>query len=591
METHHIITGKVVSSPTDSSWAQAYSAGKLYVVLSLEGTSEQSLAALGKDTIEKLQREFFALDEKSLASIKKSVETVHQSLPSEITTSLVLVTVVDDAVYILIGNAGQVVLKRGGATSVIAIGQPPEISVFSGKFEPQDEFLLATSGFSKAVSMEQLEAAMKEKTPHEAIESLAPVIHENSKGSEAGLLMKLGEHAVTPVEAVPTEEELEENNDHLELGDSDNPSEKRKAFALPYIGNITRFIPRKLSRKQLIAGAVVVLLLILGGGILFENNKRQQEVHNAAVENVLSINEPKYEEAMAVIGLNKSLATEELQEIKTEIEKEIKNIPEGSAARNRLKEFLAKVINALGGQGSTDSPISIFLDQTKESDIKPVLYVTNKGGTLSAAGGTKAGIISENGTIEETFETANAKGIASNEDSIYVLSTKGVQKIDKESGDTEDIFDANGISIDTFGENVYVLEGKTINKYAPSSYAKGVYLTGNAKLTNPSSIAIDSSIYVVDDSKIKKFTRGAEDSFDYNGPTLSNKSLAYTDEDYANLYVVDPVSQMAYVIDKSGNKISEFSLKGMKTITGVSADEAASKMYVTGDGNIYVINI
>lgn len=591
METHHIITGKVVSSPTDVSWAQAYSAGKLYVVMSLEGSSEQSLAALGKDTIEKLQREFFALDEKSLASIKRSVETVYESLPPEITTSLVLVTVVDDAIYIVIGNAGQVVLKRGSDTSVIALGQTSEISVFSGKFEPQDEFLLATSGFSKTVSMEQLESAMKEKTPHEATESLAPVIHGDSKGNEAGLIMKLGGNAAIPAEAIPTEKELEENNDHLGLDDENSVQEKHKPFALPHIGSITRLIPKRLSRKQLIAGAVIILLLVLGGGILFENNKRQQETHNAAAKEVLARNEPKYEEAMAVIGLNKSLATEELQEIKTEVEKEIENIPEGTAARLRLDEFLTKIVSALGGQGSANSPISIFLDKTKETDIKPVLYVTHKGGVLSAAGGTNAGTISENGTVEKAFKTANAKGISANDDSIYVLSTKGVQKIDKESGDAEDIFDANGISLDTFGENVYVLEGKTINKYAPSAYTKVAYLTGDATLTNPSSIAIDSSIYVIDDSKIRKFTRGAEESFAYNGPALSSKAIAYTDEDFKNIYVADPGSQMAYVIDKSGNKVSEFSLKGMKTITGISADESSSKMYIAGDGNVYVISM
>lgn len=593
METHHINTGKIVSSPTDTTWAQAYSAGKLYTVLSLEGSVESGLAALGKETIEKLQREFFALDNKSLTAIKKSVETVIADIPKDISYSFVLATVVDSVVYLVLAGLGHVVLKRGDKTSNIAAGEDGQVTTFSGKFEPQDIFLLETDSFLKTISMDKIKTGLEEKTPHEISENLALVMHEKSTGLEAGLVIHLGGHHTKALEEVADSHEatdsLPENNDHLELDDS--PKEKKK-HALPVFNmpNISHLMPRKFSKKQLIAVMIVALLLILGSGIFIENNKRQETKYNAEVTSLLAQHNGRYEEAVAVMGLNKSLAVEELMTIKTALVTEQKNYPQGSAARLKLDDFLAKVNDALGGNvPNSNSPISVFFEP--QEDLKIVAFLTNKGGTLTSAGGTTAGSISNNGAIDKTYETNNAKGISASEDNIFIMTSNSVQKISKDTGKADDIFDVSGaISMDTFGDNVYVLEEKTINKYRPNAYTKEAYFTGEETLSDPSSIAIDSSIYVVDDSKIRKFTRGKEDSFSYSGPTLSNKSLAYTDEDYANLYVVDPTSKMAYVIDKSGNKVSEISLKGMRTITGIAANEKDKKIFIASDNKIYSIN-
>ncbi len=593
METHHITTGKIVSSPTDTTWAQAYSAGKLYTVLSLKGTSDTTLAALGKDINEKLQREFFALDDKSLATIKKAVETSVSDVPSETTYSLVLTTVVNDALYIVIANSGYIVLKRGDNASVIAAGENNSIATFSGKYETHDIFILTTGSFLKTIPLEEVTKTLEDANPHEIAESLALLIHEKSTGLEAGLIIKMGGHqspiATPRDETVSTQEqELEEKNDHLELGEEMPQGSK---FALPVLGltGLRNLIPKRFSRKQLIAGAIIVLVIVLGGGILLENSKRQDAQLNTQAQALVDSQKERFDEAVAVIGLNKSLAIEQLSGIKTNLEPELNKFPEGSESRKTIDDFLKQIEEALGGNTSSgSSPISVFLEP--KDDIKTIAFVTNKGGTLTISGGTTASTISSTGGVEKTFESENAKGISASETNIFILTSKGVQKIEKSSGDADEIFEAAGKSIDTFGDNIYVLEGKTINKYRPNTYAKEAYLTGDITLTDPSSIAIDSSIYVVDEGKIKKFTRGAEDSFSYNGPSLSNKSLAYTDEEYTNLYVADPASKMAYVIGKSGNKVSEVSLKGMRTITGISASETEKRIYIAGDNKIYSIN-
>lgn len=598
MDTAHITVAKIVATPLDTSWAQAYSAGKLYIALSLQGDGV-TLAALGKDTIEKLQREFFALDEKSLTAVKKAVETVTSAAPSETAMSLVLCTIVESVLYIIIVNSGSVLIKRAGKLSVIAMGEKDAISSFSGRCEPDDIFILTTDGFLKTVSMKDIESATHSSTSNEIAENLAPFIHENATGTEASLIIKIGTGAKPEIMALPEKEEetAGEPNDHMGLEEA--PTHK-SALSMPHLPTVSfqlkKYIPRKLTKMHLIIGGVIILVLILGGSILFENMKRQSSAQTVRLEQLLAPNKSKYEEAMAVMSLNKSLATEELTQIKTDLEKEQSSFPKGSDARKQLDAFLKTVTDALGGEtSSNNSPISVFLDAGKSSDLSSVLKVTTKGGELIAAGSSDIGIVDSEGKITDSFAGGGApKGMSATEDAVYVLSGSDVSKFAKSDGKEETVIEGQDkpISIATFGDNVYLLSStdKTVYKYRPNAYAKEEYFTKETTLKNPSSIAIDSSIYVIDDGKVRKFTRGAEDTFNYQGGSLSKGSQIYTDEDYANLYIIDPVSKTFLVIDKSGGLVSNISLKGMKTISSVTANEADKKAYVVGDNKIYSIS-
>jgi hypothetical protein len=71
MAETNLAFSKVVATPTPTAWSQAYSAGKLFAVLSLtidtvppEG--QEYLNTVGKDTISTLESEFFTLESKNL---------------------------------------------------------------------------------------------------------------------------------------------------------------------------------------------------------------------------------------------------------------------------------------------------------------------------------------------------------------------------------------------------------------------------------------------------------------------------------------------------------------------------------------------
>lgn len=588
---HSITVAKIVATSLDTSWAQAYSAGKLYVVLSLEGKTEAALASVGKETLEKLQREFFALDEKTLTQIKKAVEIVSAALEDDVSLSLVLATVVENALYVVISHSGSVILKRGEEASVIATGKAGEAISLSGKVEHNDIFVLTTDGFLQTVSFKALTHALSSSNPHEIGESLAPFLHENAAGTEAALVLKVAGPAVEDV-VIDKQTGAVEGNDHLSLDENEVPAEK-KSFSLPSIPlsgllfTVKGFIPKKLTKKHIIVLSVVALSIILFGSIFFENIRRQSSEQNARLETLLAPNKQKYEDALAVMSLNRSLALEELEEIKNELQKERDSFSRGSAAYKELESFLAKVNDALGGEGN--SVINMFFDPSKNSELPNVRAITHKGGKFVAQGESTGGIISSDGTVEDTFEGDTPKGITADENNIYILTSTGVEKIDKGSGDKEEIIDVSGNGIDTFGGNIYLLKDKTVKRFRPTSFNEESYFTGDTKVSDPTSITIDASIYVLDSGKIKKFTRGVEDSFSTD-KTFSSNSLIYTDADFANIFVLDIAKKSVAVVEKTGSVKNEFSLKGLSDISSISADETNKKMYIVANNKIYSIS-
>ena len=69
---------KVVATPTQTAWSQAYSAGSLFGAFSLQTdpslqSNIENLSTSGKDLISTLESEFFPLENKNLESIKQAI--------------------------------------------------------------------------------------------------------------------------------------------------------------------------------------------------------------------------------------------------------------------------------------------------------------------------------------------------------------------------------------------------------------------------------------------------------------------------------------------------------------------------------------
>lgn len=593
---------KIVASPTDTTWAQAYSAGKLHVVLSLSGQSSTAIASLGRETHEKLQREFFALDEKNLKTLETVVSEIVKTVGEDLELSLVLTTTVENALYIIIYNDGGVFLRRDGKLLTIGTPEKGTVSAYSGLLKPHDIVFVATGGFTQKVPFDELSQALETDNPHEAGESLAPKLHENASGLEAALTWKV---AATPTtaEAANQEEIPEEtvpgkkpSNDSLDLDQEETRPHKPSLFeqAKSKAPRVSIASLRRMNRKKLVVIIAILLVAVLGISIFIEKTNRENNKQMDELTTFLSPQQAKYDDAVALKSLNKALADEELTEAQTAVQTKLPGFPKNSPAGKTLQAFLDKVNAALGNTGGS-SKINVFFDASKNSQIPSISYITNKNGQLAVIGNKKGGLLGSDGTVTSSFGgTDSVSGITEDDKNVYVLANNTILSIAKSDGSQKTIAKSlpGGISLDNFGSNLYVLSksDKTIYKYLPNSYSQAPYFVGSVTLSNPGSIAIDSSIYVIDSGKIVKFTRGASDTFTYKGKELSSTSQIYTDVDYTNLYVLDPVKLTATVIDKTGNVVSETSLKGMKNLTSIAADEKSKKMYVVADNKIYSID-
>ena len=118
MPESNLTFAKIVANPNAYSWSQAYNAGKLFAVLSLE-TQEESqekdyLNVLGKEILDTLEQEFFTLETKDLESIKQAITTTSGKIPQEVNCSFVIGSVVNNVLYVYVLGNGSVCLKRGG---------------------------------------------------------------------------------------------------------------------------------------------------------------------------------------------------------------------------------------------------------------------------------------------------------------------------------------------------------------------------------------------------------------------------------------------------------------------------------------------
>jgi len=214
--TDNTLLSKIVANSTDNSWSQAYSTLNLYVVIGIERNeeNEKGIGTHGKNILDKLQREFFAIDEKKLEDIKEAVENTVATIEKNIEFSIVLATITNNVLYIVIAGSGSVVIKRGDKIGVIADGVKKRVSSFSGRLENKDFIVFQTKGFEDKISHEKLTELFDNLKSFEIAENIAPLIHGNSKGTEAAIILEYKEK----------EQQTEEIEDVDEAGGEENIS-------------------------------------------------------------------------------------------------------------------------------------------------------------------------------------------------------------------------------------------------------------------------------------------------------------------------------------------------------------------------------
>lgn len=409
---NNISFSKIVATPTLASWSQAYNAGKFFAVLSLEKTEElttdlESLNILGKNLLERLEQEFFAISEKNLESIKKAIATTFENNIEGVSFSFAACAFVNNILYLFTLGKAKAFIKRNGDFGLVLDStndSQKEIASSSGFVNENDLIVLATEAFSKVITNDELNLNLNDSLPTEITESLAPKIHKAEDGRISAIVIKYGNPEVEEVIdegiGINVPEEVIRNEDKMDKPIS--PFEK-------YLNLLKSKLKRPNMRIKPTKKIALAVAIVIAGILMFSIFLTIQKQNNAKIEKLFAEIYPaaqkKYEEGQSLVDLNKSLARESLLSAEKILNDNKDKFPEKSKERTQVQELLEKIKAGLTQVSPVDSS---GLDRSKLS-----ITVQNGSGTEGVAG-KAATILKEFGynvTSTSNADNYNYKGV------------------------------------------------------------------------------------------------------------------------------------------------------------------------------------
>lgn len=582
MPETNVTFAKIVANPTAYSWSQAYNAGKLFAVLSLERNEESleekdTLNLLGKEILDNLEQEFFTLETKDLDSIKNAVLVTSKKIPEDIFCSFVICAIINNLLYAFILGKGKVDVKRDGKLGTILQveeGLASSVKAASGFLQNDDIIILQTKQFSDIVSTDTLTASLDHQPPSEIAETLAPKIHGNEKeqsGAAAIILAYKGaeqaEKAFEPEQKTETEEE-EMPQAAVEVASSGYLSLIFGKLKFPKIESFNH------SKKLLLTVAIIIAVVFIAS--IFLAVKKQNDAKTLSLFNqVYSPAQKKYDEGQSLLGLNQNLARDSFQASQKILEDGKSKFPKNSAQEKQILSLLDKVNQALNSSSGVRSASANQVD--------------NGTSTLLAA----------------EIKNSGANYFTQDDKNIYFADSSGISSEPKTGGNAKVIIKPGNLpknigGLGVYIGNVYVLDKdeKQINKFVQTSsgfgqanyFASGV----SPNLSDAASIAIDGSIWILfKDGAIEKFTKGKADTFSITGldKGFSNPTRIYTTVDFNNIYVLDSGNSRIVALDKTGSYKAQYQADILKNASDFEVLEKDKKVYVLSSGKIYEIDL
>jgi len=625
-----ILLSKIVPNPTDTTWAQAYTTLNVYITLSIEDKiGKTNVKTHGKELLEKLQREFFALDDKSLENIKNAVGNVTKNISEEYNYSMIVGAIVGDVLYIVIGSSGQVAIKRNDSSGVIATGVEGELHGFSGKLQHDDVVVFETGDFAKKLPLSDLSEYLASSDVAQIAENITPMIHEGSKGTESAIIIQFKDlndiskksdekdFATEDEEEAPTEKggeekvekedysaeklwskEPHENRGIEDLSEEENAEEEAPREKKPLIPFKFKIPKLKFDKRTIIVGVVILLIAVLVGGVAYTGHLKSQEKNLAEFNKVFQPAMEKFDEGEKLESLNKSLALEDFNASLSLTKDALSKFSKGSSEYQKLTDLQSKIdskISALGG-GSSAKNIKEFLKPS--GDLKSITSITAKGGTLLVLDktGKQVATVGTDGKVKKTYDIKQGDSFISSDDKFIYTMGQTVTSIDRGNGEVKQIFKgAKGTSFDIFGSNVYALSGSDILKYKAPSYEGASYFTDKPSFKNtPVDISISGPIWVLEaNGGVERFTKGKNDNIELSGLTgaISEGAKIYADSDNDNVYIMDVKNQRVVVLNDEGVYQNQYEGSFIKDGNSFAIDEKNKVGYVVSGNSIYSFDL
>jgi len=205
----HIASEKIIATPTSLAWAQVYNAGTLFLALSLvhkvhDGKEKSVLSAAGKELLNNIEAEYFSLETKGMAAIKKALMDAIAGLPADVSLSLAAASLHKDSAFVFAMDGGTITIQRGGNTGVVLAAKPDDSTLLSatGPLEHNDMFALQTGQFTDLIDQKEVGASLLHATIQEAAALFAKKLADKEEPGAACVLLEYSAPSGTEVEKV-----------------------------------------------------------------------------------------------------------------------------------------------------------------------------------------------------------------------------------------------------------------------------------------------------------------------------------------------------------------------------------------------------
>ena len=568
---------KLVATPTDTAWSQAYNAGNLFACLSLtinEANEEVSLHVLGKEIFSVFQSEFFTLEEKNTDSIKESIQKSLEKLPPEVVVCLTLAYFKEESLIVCIAGSGKAMMKRGEKVGTVLAKQDPHrtATAASGYLKNGDTLILETGPFASGIPQETIVNSLELALPNDVVEALSPQMHEQDNGAQAAIVITYGGASQSVQEEEPSENATLASLYDQPISESEEESvtSTKGRFSVPHPP-----IPEiKLThRRKLFLNIALVILLLLGASILLTMKKNSDDKQMAVFTSIYPSAEQYYEEGKGLESLNASLSQDSYRKAEKLLLDGKTKISKGTAEYEQIEELLAKVNDSLQSGSSGKSAEAKEVEPEKHSLL----------------------------AVEK--QTSSGRGFGQDADNVYVVTDKAITSYAKSDGDSKTVITnkktwSDPQTVVPYQQNFYVLDQqKGVLKFVPSAdgYGSSSYFSGTAPdLSDATGMAIDKSVWLLfNEGTIKKYTSGVSDGLTVSGleKPLKNPTKIVTDSTMESVYVLDQGNSRIVQFDKKGAYQNAYSASVISKAKDFVVLEKEKKILLLSGDNVWEINL
>ena len=530
----------------------------------------------------------------NLEEFQKTITKELSVLESDSSFSASCGCVVGDVIYVVVIGGGAVLIKRDEVIQKIVSGSVNA----SGKALPTDVFIFQTVSAVKSVSVELLTESLESPDLAAAAEEIGKKTHE--KPGSACLLSSFVKEPLIAIEVAPTlEEQLKKDERVLSTESVGSEQEGQTESEGAGAGE-----PPARSKKITIA-AVVILLLLLTWSVVFGVRRRENEIAQKSIVASRDIINAKLEEATNVAPLNIERATLLVTDAQNEIASLKKKVgknyeKEVAELEKKVSEGSNKIVNKQDKKFEDFYDLSLIDKSATAShmylDEENLMLLNSSKGEIYTVSASK-----KSNDVVKKKEIKGSQLVGSYEGKIFFLNKdKGIYTV--LDGTVKYPIEKDGLqnpkAMTIFNANIYVLDSGAgdIFKYMAGEdvYSKGTSYFADSQrgiLKGAQDLAIDSSIYVLVDGAVIKYTAGVRDTFKLSLPdkTSPNFTHLYTNKDLDNVFLLDTKTGKMVIVSKAGEYSKQIESSIFKQATEFVVFE--EKIIVLSQNKLYSVGL